>query len=140
MRFWDSSAVVPLLLDEPGAPDLGPSVEADPGVVIWWATPVECASAIARREREGSLDMDGANLALARLRTFAAASSEVAPTEAVRLSAHRLLRVHSLRAADALQLAAALAAVEQDAAGAGFVCLDERLRVAASREEFDVLP
>ena len=64
---------------------------------------------------------------------------EVQPTEPLRDGARPLLRVHDLRAADALQLAAGLAAAEGRPATLAFVCLDERLGAAAEREGFAVL-
>ncbi len=140
MRSWDSSALVPLLLAEPDAPDLRPLVGMDDPMILWWATPVECTSAIARREREGALDLDDANAALSRLRTLTLSAAEVSPTEAVRLYARRLLRTHPLRAADALQLAAALAVAEDDPGSLAFLCLDDRLKAAAAHEGFPVLP
>ena len=65
---------------------------------------------------------------------------EVQPSETVRNVAERLLAVHALRAADALQLAAALTACGAHAKGQGFVSLDQRLRIAAYKEGFTVLP
>ncbi|MFQ5953510.1 MAG: hypothetical protein ACE5JZ_00430 [Kiloniellales bacterium] len=67
MRFWDGSAVVPLLVDEPARIRLLDLLEADGRLIVWRGTPVQCASAIARREREGDLDTVAANTALARL-------------------------------------------------------------------------
>jgi len=111
-------------------------IEADPLMVVWWGTPVECASAIARREREESLSVAGATQAMERLRALEPSWNEVVPSTAVRTTAERLLRVHSLRAADALQLAAAIVAVDGEPSWLGFVCLDERLSEAAQREGF----
>jgi predicted nucleic acid-binding protein len=51
----------------------------------------------------------------------------------------RLLRVHALRAADSLQLAAAIVAAEHEPSALEFVSLDERLNEAASREGFRIL-
>ena len=65
---------------------------------------------------------------------------EVLPADSVRASAQRLLRVHPLRAADSLQLAAALLACEQDPPSLELVCLDDRLAEAAGREGFPVVP
>ncbi len=65
---------------------------------------------------------------------------EIAPSERVRQRAERLLGTHSLRAADALHLAAALICVQEMPQLAGFVSLDERLRAAAGQEGFKVLP
>ena len=60
--------------------------------------------------------------------------------DAVKARAKRLLGVHTLRAADALQLGAALTAASDDPLGWDLVCLDERLAEAARREGFAVLP
>jgi predicted nucleic acid-binding protein len=51
-----------------------------------------------------------------------------------------LLFQHPLRAADSLQLAAALAWTEGRPAASEFVCLDLRLRAAAEAVGFSVLP
>ena len=139
MRFWDASAVVPLLVDEPTRLPLIDLLARDPGMVVWWGTPVECTSAIARREREGSLDAAAASAMLQRLRAVADAWHEVLATDAVRDVAQRLLRVHPLRAADALQLAAALACAAGEPDSLAFVCLDSTLAEAAQREGLQVL-
>ena len=111
----------------------------DASVLAWWCTRVECESAISRLEREGRLQRRSAAAARARLDRFAATWQEVQPVEAVRDVARRLLRVHDLRTADALQLAAALAAGEGRPPTLPMVCLDERLAAAAEREGFPVL-
>lgn len=139
MRFWDSSAIVALLVDEPGHKEALAYVAQDPAMLVWWATPVECASALARREREGSLDGAGSRAASARLRSLAEQWHEVLPTISLRHIAERMLRVHPLRAADALQLAAAMMAAEQDPPSLEFVCLDERLNDAATKEGFRIV-
>ncbi len=138
MRFWDSSAIVPLLVAEEDAPAIGAILEADPQVVAWWGTAVECVSALARREREGSLATGDATVALARLDALRAAWIEVQPVDRVRSVAIRLLRTHPLRAADAFQLAAAIAAAEGHPETFPFVTLDEQLADAASREGFPI--
>ena len=63
----------------------------------------------------------------------------VSPSRKLRDLAQRLVRVHALRAADSLQLAAALVAAEFDSRGFGFVVLDERLAFAARKEGFAVV-
>lgn len=135
MRFWDSSAIVPLILEEPTCAALRSRYRDDPVVVTWWGTPVECASAIARRSRRQGAnalaDQAYENLALLRARW-----QEVGPSEGIRERALRLLRVHDLRAADALQLAAALFAAEGRPFTLGLVCLDDRLSAAARLEGF----
>lgn len=139
MRFWDSSAVVALLVREPSSAAAMREFELDPEVLAWWGTETECVSALARLEREGSLS--GASLAdaLRRLDALSLAWREVQPTATVRRTETRLLRVHPLRAADAHQLAAAIVAAEGQPATLPFVTLDDRLADAAGREGFTVI-
>lgn len=108
-------------------------------MLVSWGSVVECASAIARRQRDGSLHFAEAGTALARLQALAGAWLEVVPSNAVREHAQRALRLHPLHAADSLQLAAALVAAEHQPATLAFVCLDERLGEAAAREGFEVI-
>ncbi|HSN89640.1 MAG TPA: type II toxin-antitoxin system VapC family toxin [Anaeromyxobacteraceae bacterium] len=136
MRFWDASAIVPLLVAETSTAGLLALLDRDPEVVAWWGSPVECTSAIARREREGALAARDAARALERLGRVTAGWQEVLPGDSLRAVAQRLLRVHPLRAADALQLAAAIVASEHEPSSLPFVCLDERLSEAAAREGF----
>jgi len=136
VRFWDASAVVPLLVEEQTSGALRRRLSEDGEAVIWWGTPVECASALARREREKALTRADVTRAEQRLRRLAEAWLEVLPTDPVRSTAQRLLRVHPLRAADALQLAAAVVAAEHEPASLEFVVLDDRLAEAAEREGF----
>ena len=111
---------------------------ADAGVLAWWGTRIECGSAIARLERERTLRPHSAAAARGRLDRFAATWQELQPSESLREDALRFLRVHELRAADALQLAAGVAAAEGRPTTLAFVCLDDRLAAAAEREGFPV--
>jgi uncharacterized protein len=139
MRFWDASAVIPLIADEPTREAMIHRLEEDPQVVLWWGTPVEVVSALARREREAQLGADDVANAVRALRQLTDSWHEIVPSEAVRRTAERLLRVHPLRAADSLQLAAAVTAADHDPSTLEFVCLDERLNAAARREGFTVV-
>lgn len=138
MKFWDSSAIVPLLVGEPSSPGVVGEYERDPEMLVWWASEVECVSALARLEREGGLSAAGMNEALRRFAALARSWRTVEPVERVRQGAVRLLRVHPLRAADALQLSAAVVASEDQPQSLTFVTLDDRLALAASREGFAV--
>ena len=138
MKCWDSSALIPLLVAEPTTAALSTLAAQDPETVVWWATPAECASAIARLERDGELLPMQAAASFARLDAFAAGWLQVEPSDEIRETARRLLRVHPLRAADALQLAAAFVAAERRPPTMTFVTLDDRLRMAAGREGFIV--
>jgi predicted nucleic acid-binding protein len=97
---------------------------------------VECASAIARLERDGALEPGAAIEAFDRLAHLADGWHEVDPSDVVREAAVRFLRVHALRAADALQLAAAFVAAERRPSSLELVTLDDRLGVAARKEGF----
>lgn len=135
MKFWDSSAVVPLLVYEEATDTALARFREDPQLAVWWGTPVECASAIARLERDGA-PADRVAQAFARLDDLAAAWAEVEPHEDIRQIARRLLRVHPLRAADALQLAAAYLVSERRPATLEVLTRDERVRLAALKEGF----
>jgi len=139
VRFWDSSAIVPLLVIEPSSVAVLATYELDPEVVAWWATEAECVSALARLERDGSLAAPSIAEGLRRLDALSGSWREVQPVTAVRRTAIRLLRVHPLRTADALQLGAAIVAAEDHPATLPLVTLDERLAQAAEREGFAVI-
>ena len=136
MKFWDASALVPLLVDEPTTSPIQSLVLADPAMFVWWGTQVECASAVARLERDGLLDEDGVERAFGRLRQLAGSWNEIDPSDAVREAAIRFLRVHPLRAADSLQLGAAFVAAESRPTTLDVVTLDDRLAAAARKEGF----
>lgn len=140
MKYWDSSALVPLLLPEAMTADVRRVLAADPQVVTFWTTEVEIVSAIARRERRGALEPAPVSTALARLEKLRTEWSEVLPVDSVRDCARRLLRTHDLRTADSLQLAAAIVASDHRPSSLPFVCLDGRLRTAAGKEGLPVLP
>jgi predicted nucleic acid-binding protein len=139
MIFWDSSALAALLVDEVDSAPRRQQLQADPEVAVWWGTPVECESAIQRRFREGSLSIFQARLARERLADLSASWHEVSPVVAVRTLSRRLLRTHPLRAADALQLAAALALGEAGLNEFTFACSDVRLATAAETEGLHVI-
>jgi hypothetical protein len=140
VRFWDTSALVPLCVSEPASRELRRLATADPSLVVWWGTRTECLSAFARGRRDGNLAASVEQRARRLLASLAIEWSEVLPTEAVRDRAERLLGVHPLRAADAFQLAAALVWSRGETRSHTVVSFDERLRAAASGEGFAVLP
>ena len=136
MRFWDASGIVPLLVRQARTRDMEHLLEQDPAMVTWWGTPVECLSALMRLVREGRLSDDDVRDAERRLHELRNSWDEVLPGEACRRTAERMLRVHALRAADALQLAAALIAADHDPSRLEVVCLDQRLIEAGRKEGF----
>lgn len=139
MRYWDSSALISLFVTEPGSAARVSLLKEDARVVCWWGSRIECASALNRLARERSLDEKGLAHALGNADAFFATCLEVLPSEEVRRRALRLLRVHPLRAADALQLGAALVVAREDPSSLVLVTSDDRLKLAAEREGFLVL-
>lgn len=138
MHFWDASAIVPLCLEEDRSESLR-ALAAVEGVVTWCLSRVEVKSAIERRRREGALESDDRERALWNISNLFESWTEIADVKATRDRAWRLLAVHPLRAADALQLAAALVAAEDRPERHTFVSADTRLRTAAEREGFSLL-
>ncbi len=133
MRFWDTSAIVPLLLEQPTSARARELLAEDRMIAAWWGTPIECWSAIARLRREGRLTPEDEATVEGFLEQLRESWLEILPSEQVRERARRLLRVHTLRAADAVQLAAALTCAGSPP-DASFVAFDERLSEAARKE------
>jgi uncharacterized protein len=139
MRFWDASAVLALIANQRGASAVRVA-HKDPVVALWWGTEIESVSGLCRLKREGRLSEADFRDMMSELHDMLSSASEIEPSESVRSTACRVLHTHSLRAADALQLAAAIVWAGQPSASHGFVCLDQRLRDAARIEGFRVLP
>lgn len=139
MKFWDTSAIVPLLAQVPESPACHRLWRSDPRVVVWALTETEALSALCRRLREGVLGSQEAGQAEARIEKLASRWVEIESLPPVKEEAARLLHLHRLRAADALQLGAALVAFNRRPKKRAFVSLDEELLEAARREGFDAL-
>ena len=135
MRFWDASALVPLILEQPHTARARELLGDDKELVVWWGSMIECASAVARLHRDGQLTAAEEVRARSLLQTLKSSWFEVQPGDAVREQALRVLRMHPLRSADALQLAAALEWAGSPPDGR-FISFDERLSAAAQREGF----
>ena len=140
MKFWDTSAIVPLLVIEPSTGSAKSILTGDSSVVVWWGTRTECVSALNRQIRDGSLRNEDERQARQVLQQLADAWSEVQPSELLRGTAERLLAVHALRAADAFQLAAALHWCQRQPMNRNLVSFDTRLRDAAYKQGFAILP
>jgi uncharacterized protein len=139
VRFWDTSAIIPLFIAEQGSARAKSWYREDPEIIIWTLTRVELLSALARRRRERPAS---ARRLLAVRRNLLRAWdrwSEVTAVDIVRGHAERVVELHPLRAADALQIGAAILAAEDEPAGLEFVTFDENLADAAGREGFRVL-
>jgi len=135
--FWDSSALVPLCANQSSSL-LARTALKSKSVTVWWGTPVEMTAALCRLLRDGHLSRRQFESAMNRLEALRQGWVEVAPTERLRRLAETLLERHALRAADALQLAAALVWSGERPRQRQFVCLDRRLAEAAGKEGFQV--
>lgn len=134
MKYWDASALVPLIVDEPGSRLARTWLREDDHIVTWAWTRTEITGAIERRTREGALTRRQRRTVIDRFRGFAAGWDEVIDVLSVRARANAVLARHPLRAADAGQLGAALLVSEQLSDPLMFLCLDRRLGDAAERE------
>lgn len=139
MRYWDSSALVPLLVGEPSTPRVERWLTEDPHIATWVWTRAEVVGAIERRVREGLLTREQRRAALRGLDQLEADWDEITDVLVVRSRASSLLARHPLRAADAGQLGAALMVQDQMSDRLTFVCLDRKLSLAAEREGLRVL-
>lgn len=137
--FWDASAIVPLCCLQPHTQAARQARRLFPQFVIWWATSIECNSALRRLERAQELTVRETQQAFQELDRLRLRWTEVAPLEEVRSLAERLLGSHPLRAADSLQLAAALIWCNRHPRGKTFVGSDEKLLEAAEKEGFNVI-
>jgi predicted nucleic acid-binding protein len=140
MKFWDSSAIIPLCLNEPFSLSMRTLLMEDPAMALWWGTSVECCSAFARLRREGRFSREDEASLCDILKQLVDCCTVVEPVDEVRQNARLLLLRNNLRAADALQLGAALVLTEGNPSEFGFVCFDNRLRDAARKEGFTLFP
>jgi hypothetical protein len=126
------------LVDEPASEERRRLAGQDAAMHVWWGAPIECASAMYRGHRAGNLSEGELATAISGLRKLEAQWIEVEPSPQVRQQAERLLRIHPLRAGDALQLAAAIIAADYEPEGLLFLTADTRLAEAAAKEGFKV--
>ena len=139
MRYWDASALLPLIVTEADSDLVRGWLSDDDHIVTWVWTRTEITGAIERRTREGSISRPQRRAVLDRLSALAGGWDEVTEVLAVRTRANALLARHALRAADAGQLGAALLVQEQLAGPLTFACRDQRLVSAADLEGLRVL-
>lgn len=136
--FWDTSALLTLFVNQAASPKARVVARKLPHLVVWWGTPVEARSAVARLLRDGALTSKGAAQALARLGALRSRWDEVEPSEPVRRLAEGLPESRGLRSGDAFQLAAALVWCKECPSHRSFVSFDNALADAAEAEGFDV--
>lgn len=137
VTYWDSSALIPLVLREPTSQQyrgIAGAVE----ISTWWGSYVECVSAIVRHSRSGTTAPAQIAESYRMLEALSHQWSEVDANDQLRRAAVRAAREHDLRAADALQLGAAIVASNFDPSSTRFIAEDRQLRRAAEAEGFVV--
>ena len=137
--FWDTSALLLLICQQPKSQRARATQRSYPAINVWWGTRVECQSALYRLIREGDLSGKEERQAFLLLERLSAQWVEVQPSEEARQVAERLLKLHPLRAADSLQLSAALIWCNHNPRGKTLICDDTKLIEAAEKEGFDVV-
>lgn len=136
MKFWDSSALVPICLNSSQSKYCMELFKSDSNLIVWCLTMNEIWSALSSQSREKNLNDENLLIAKKRVRELSQVWSEIVAIERVRERSLRLMEVHELKAADSLQLAAALVAANEQTHRFEFVCLDKRLAKAATKEGF----
>jgi uncharacterized protein len=136
MNYWDSSALVTLFVEQPCSRKYRALHERDAQVVTAWHSVPECASAFCHLRREGLVTEAQLTELLARLQAQAANWYILSSGTRLEHLTLRMLRIHPLRAMDALHLAAACLVRGDEIAPMGFFCDDTRLAEAAAKEGF----
>lgn len=138
MAFWDATAIVPLCCSQSATTRGRRLLREVKRMVVWWGTPIEARSAFARLVRDGSLTDAERIKAIRLLEQLRQSWDEIQPSERVRTLAEDLPDRLGVRAADAVQLAAALVWCRERPDRRPFVCYDERLSRAAANVGFVV--
>jgi len=137
LAFWDSSAIVPLLCPQTETSIVRQHWRRLGHVVVWWGTPVEVNSALARLKRGGEISDKEFGQALKKFEVLRDSWSEITPSTRLRDTAQALPSTNKVRAADALQLAA-LVWTNGKPRNKPFVCSDKLLIGAARAQGFTV--
>ena len=132
--------MIALAIDEKTTKPVRALSREDPELVIWILSEVEISSALWRRRRSNEITDTVRAEAQRQMDLTISNAVVVTDVSTVLRRARRLLATHTLRAADAMQLAAALVACEDDPARLPLVTSDDRLAQAALQEGFTVVP
>ena len=139
MKFWDTSAIVPLLVEQASTTKMAGLGEGRSVADRMVGHGRRMCLCTCPPRTAGGARWPSCKSAFERLAQWTASWQEVESSDLVRETAIRLLRVHALRAADSLQLAAAFVAAEGRPPTLELVTLDDRLALAAQKEGFIVV-
>lgn len=136
--FWDSSALVTLLVKQEHSDRGRELADVFPEFFVWWGSSVEVRSTFARLERERDITAAEKEQALIKFARQRRSWRLILPHNRVRRIAEKLHDSYILSAADALQLAAAHVWCGSKPEGFAFVTFDKQLAKAAALARFDV--
>lgn len=137
MKFWDTSALMPLLVLEDATPVVRMLFRDDPTVAVSFITDIELSAGVARRSRnDEQVKRAAVQRALEDLRDTWLESKDYDEIMAV---ARYAAETHHLRAGDAIQLASAIVLC-RNRPRLPLVTLDRDLAAAARLEGFPTLP
>ena len=137
--FWDTSAIIPLCIQQ-DATTSARGVKREFSVsVIWWGSKVEINSSLARLKRNGQLEIRSHKVAIKQLSDFQKPARIIRPSEVLLAIAAELPEKYGLRSLDAFQLAAALVWCNERPRNRPFICADGRLGEAAKEAGFEVV-
>ena len=136
--YFDTSVLVKRYVTEPGSVRARELLRRWP-VVSSALAPVEVTSAFHRRVRAGQVDEREVRAMLQRMATDRARWQLLGVAPAILARAESLVRGGALRALDAIHVASALVVVEGMARRVLFVTADGNQRVAAERENLEVV-
>jgi predicted nucleic acid-binding protein len=137
--FWDSSALAPLCVSEPTSLTSAELAKSYEPYFVSWTTPVEIRSAISRLRSQRKITEADSDCAVDCLDRLKSSWREVRPSVAVRDMAETLPGAYGLKAADSLQLAAALIWCREQPRNRPFICYDLKLAEAARQAGFTVV-
>jgi uncharacterized protein len=136
--FWDSSAVLPLLIHDAFTSRSRHLLRLYPKMVFWWGMPAEVHGALVRLFRGKRITREALDAGLYHLQQLRLRCQEIQPVDRVRELAEECLDRFQIRSADALQLAAAMIWCHQKPRNRLFICYDSELTLAAQHCGFDV--
>jgi predicted nucleic acid-binding protein len=134
--FWDTSAILPLCCSQIFTTQSKKWLRKYPKVVVWWGTPVEINSGLARLKQGGHLTEKEVVKSLKLWEKLKKTARIVSPVERVLELANDLPENYGLRALDSFQLAAALVWSQEKPRRRPFITADERLAKAAEKAGF----
>lgn len=138
--FWDSSALVPLCVNQTASNSFRKLWRQSSRVVVWWGATVEIQSALSRLNKQNHINAKGLQFALNRLKAMRGQWREVLASEKLRDIAEGLPQTYGLRALDSFQLAAALVWCKEKPKGRLFISDDIKLKEVAVKAGFEVKP